>query len=102
MPIKTFSKRIKAKAVDKVKSGMSVNQVAKIVKTTPASVRAWMLKADNGNHSEPSKPLTIRKVLNKELKRKGKEIVSSYLIVKENLELRQENSVLLKIIKRLL
>lgn len=81
---KLFSKQIKAKAIDKVKGGISVKDVSKIIGTTPASVRAWMRNANNDNHVKPEKSLPKLNALEK-----------------ENKSLLEENAVLLKIINRL-
>jgi len=84
MKIKRFSKEIQAEAIAKVKDGMKLKDVAKNFKTTPASIRSWVKKADNGNRNN------LKAVANKwnNLKKKI-----------ESLE--TENDVLLKIINRL-
>lgn len=78
---KTFSKKIKAKAVDKINSGISVKDVSIIIGTTPASVRAWIRQANNGNHIKSESEI---------------EKIDSFQ--KENGRLMGENYVLLKLL----
>jgi len=83
MPKKTFSKKIKTKAMAMIDRGMSVLEVAKKIETTGHSIRKWMAKAENSNGLKPNKTPQIITTMEK-----------------LNIELREENAILLRIIKR--
>lgn len=95
---KSFSKEIKAKAIGMVHGGMSVKDVAAKFKTTDNSIRTWIRIAQNSGFLKPGKPTS--QIKNSDYVDPDKNFPVMVELQNEIKELKEENAILLRIIKR--